>query len=101
MVQEQEEEQLTERITTNTGILLYPNPTDGLGVVLHWKEATEGMAQVTITDMAGREVYRNSVATDERDRTEIRFEQRLAPGVYMVQFIQGEKRITERLIVAR
>jgi PKD repeat protein len=101
MVQEQNEESLTERIAANTGILLYPNPTDGMGVVLHWKEAAQGMAQVIITDLAGREVYRNGVATDERDRTEIRFEQRLAPGVYMVQFIQGEERITERLIVAR
>ncbi|MFN8699914.1 MAG: MopE-related protein [Flavobacteriales bacterium] len=101
MVQEQEEESLTERIATNTGILLYPSPTDGISVVLHWKDVSEGMAQVIITDPAGREMYRNSVATDERDRTGIRFEQRLAPGVYMVQFIQGDKRITERLIVAR
>jgi len=100
MIAEQGEDNSVFRIASDDNNLsVFPNPADGETLTVSWTADIKGMANVVIADLSGREVYLSRFAADDRNRFEIRFEQRLAPGVYMVQFIRGDERISERLVV--
>src|ERR1019366_5407450 len=44
----------------NEGINVYPNPTSGI-IGVQWQNQATGIADVIVTDMTGREVYKSSI----------------------------------------
>lgn len=71
---------------------LYPNPTTGIC----WLELPQVSAStdVSITDVAGKVVYKNTV----KDQSKIAFDlSKVAKGVYMVKVVTATKTYTERV----
>lgn len=83
----------------NTGI--YPNPGNGALVNINITDVVSNEVFVKIVDALGRTVYTNRYAVDGGLNTTIVFEQPLASGLYMVEFIVDGVSIVERMMVGK
>ena len=70
----------------NTNVMVYPNPTSGMLYV------SEGLSDVRLFDVAGREVYSASDVVNYIDLNQV------AKGVYMLIAFDGEKYISTKII---
>lgn len=82
------------RIDDAPGISVYPNPSVA-DFNLQWKGFEQGkMLRITVTDMMGRRVYQDEVS----GVSSLRFGTTLKPGMYSVTLLQGERRVTQKLV---
>ncbi len=77
---------------------LYPQPFQSglLSIESEW--ITTGMIQIQMLDLTGRVVYQNLVEASN-GRLSFQVDQQ-APGMYLINLQQGEKRSTQRLIIS-
>jgi hypothetical protein len=77
---------------------LYPQPFQSglLSIDSEW--ITTGMIQIQMLDLTGRVVYQNLVEASN-GRLSFQVDQQ-APGMYLINLQQGEKRSTQRLIIS-
>jgi len=107
----QDEEQNLGLKTTTTGSLaLWPNPNRGdqLWVDLSGIEAGVESVSVDILDLSGKQIVARIIPTSfdsaqdgDRLNTVLDLQGDLATGMYLVNITAGEKRYTERLVVAQ
>ncbi|MEN9639566.1 MAG: hypothetical protein RLZZ262_1435, partial [Bacteroidota bacterium] len=81
--------------------LVYPNPSNGEVVNLNLENVTSENIFVRITDATGRVVYNNRYAVEGALNTVVTFAQPLANGLYTVEFIVDDQRITERMMIQK
>ncbi|MGN6569113.1 MAG: M43 family zinc metalloprotease [Flavipsychrobacter sp.] len=80
-------------------IALVPNPTSSAAYLVV-NEAGNGVAEVTVTDIAGKVVYRTQQKLNgNTNRIEIPAANIAAKGMYLVQIVTPEQNHTEKLVV--
>jgi hypothetical protein len=87
--------------TSNIEAIVYPNPNNGSYLDLSYSSEEMNPVYVRITDAMGRVIWSNSFLPSESWSTRIVFERPLASGMYAVEFLDGETKTVERLIVQR
>ncbi len=80
-------------------VQIFPNPSEGIFQVTA-EDLQDGMAELLITDIAGREVVRKQVQVTNGFYTERINLAKEAVGVYLVNVQQGEVKKTARVIVS-
>lgn len=84
-------------------VLLWPNPNDGDQVMIGLAQLDPAIAsaRVTFTDITGRTVLIQDIATDGRERhtTAIDLHGSLRAGVYMVNVLIGDQAHLQRLVI--
>lgn len=86
-------------VGNDNGIAVAPNPTSGNAYVVI-KDAKENSAQVMVTDITGKVVYRTQSALNSNiTRIEIPASAITVKGIYMVQVVTGDQIHTEKLVV--
>jgi hypothetical protein len=81
--------------------LIYPNPSNGEVVNLNVANVNSDNVFVRIMDATGRIVYTNRYTVDGSLNTIVTFAQPLANGLYTVEFIMDDQRITERMMIQK
>jgi xylan 1,4-beta-xylosidase len=87
----------TERATAVSTLRLAPNPTANF-VDLSWDGQATGPAELSITDVQGRLIQHESVASVSRYRLPV---DHLANGMYFVTVRTSQRRITAKLVINR
>jgi hypothetical protein len=73
----------TKSIANNSGLSIFPNPAKS-NLNIQWKEQPEGCADLTVSDVVGREVYKSSVNINSvSGKTQIDLNG-LKSGVYLI-----------------
>lgn len=75
---------------------IYPNPSNGSGFFLQYKEAAAAALTVTVTDLRGGVVLKKTLEPSGNELYSIQFPRKPSPGVYLV-IVNG--RHAERLAV--
>ena len=77
----------------------YPNPNNGeqISIIIDSDEQKE--VQISIHDLTGRLVYSTQVISEGAFNFELPLDKKLATGVYSVNFISGNEKQSQRLIV--
>lgn len=91
-----------EEVAAQSGLLLYPVPSDGSGfqIIFDAMEGTEGQALLSVIDMSGREVATDAFAITEGEvRREVRFTSALTAGMYMVRVNLNGAMLQSRSVV--
>jgi len=89
--------------TTNSSLAMWPNPNGGdqLWIDLNGIEAGVQTVSVDIFDMTGKQVVTRIIPTQgDRLNTVLDLNGDLATGMYLVNITAGDKRYTERLVIA-
>ncbi len=89
------------QIEKDLNFTLYPNPNDGAMFSLSVDGEIHGDMHLRISDAMGRLVYTNRYAASQYLQTQLVFEYPLTAGLYLVEFIYDNKRVTERLVVEK
>ena len=77
----------------------YPNPVQsGKELTLRLAKDNSSAAILGIYDLLGREVYSTIVRTQEFEEVQIVLPE-VVPGVYLVEFRQGLRKVVKRLVV--
>lgn len=81
-------------------LMIYPNPTDGQSIAVHWDNLPNGTHVVpcSIYEATGALVEVFSIPATETT-TWHAFQNRLTPGVYLLQYTLDTRLIEERLLV--
>lgn len=83
----------------NSGIAVAPNPTNKSAFVII-KDAKSNNAQITVTDVTGKLVYRTEANLNgSLSRIEIPANYISVKGMYLVQVTTGSDKYTEKLVV--
>jgi hypothetical protein len=80
---------------------LYPNPNDGVMMNINLTDISSGDVWVRVYDNFGKMVYQQRYVVEESLNTVVVFDQPLAAGVYMVEFLNADKVFTERMVVGK
>lgn len=87
-----------EYATTNIGLTIFPNPSDGIFTVrYHANEAEQSSLEVV--DLTGRVIYQRAIKNQEGFHNETIQLQHLPAGMYFVNMIINNKKITEKVII--
>lgn len=78
---------------------VYPNPNTGETFTVQL-QGWNGQVQVHVMELTGREVMRTVYTVDGALTTEVTPSAKMASGVYMIRFTQGDRTITRRMIVS-
>jgi hypothetical protein len=81
--------------------MVYPNPSNGEVVNLNVANVTSDNVFVRITDATGRMVYSNRYTVEGSLNTIVSFTQPLAAGLYTVEFVMDNEKITERMMIQK
>lgn len=88
-----------QNITDGNSFLMFPNPNNGKMYMLY-NLTTEKTAEVTITDLTGKEVYSNKIS-NENGRLEISLSD-LKDGVYFYKIRSNEKMLkADKLVIIK
>ena len=85
-----------------TSMVVYPNPGKGSETLLSIENLSKqyNTVDVMVLDAYGKQVYnKNANVSGDHFNTLIRFNQRLAPGIYFIHVNAGETRMSRKLIV--
>ena len=86
-------------ITASTTLSIYPNPNTGEQLSVNLENLTPN-STLTITDIYGKVILTKPLNTDQSEfKVNVKFENKLASGFYLVTIISDGNRITEKLIV--
>lgn len=86
-------------VGNDNNIAIAPNPTTGNAYVVI-KDTKEQTAQIQVTDVTGKVVYRTQSALNgSLTRVEIPASAITVKGIYMVQVVTGDNTHTEKLVV--
>ncbi len=91
-------------VTSDAGFLLWPNPNEGNELRLQVGAIEVGVQSVAVDihDLTGKRVVAREIPTTDRNlNTVIDLNGDLANGMYLVNITVGDKRYTERLVIAR
>ncbi|MFN0032960.1 MAG: T9SS type A sorting domain-containing protein, partial [Flavobacteriales bacterium] len=90
-----------EKMDDVMSVSLYPNPNKGelLNTNLTGIESDEVF--IRVMDNTGKLIYNNRYVVDGSLNAVVVFEQHLASGLYMVEFIAGEKVFVEKMMVEK
>ncbi len=90
---------VNDDVMQRQGMVLTPNPTQGGAHLII--NGGSGTAQVQVTDVTGKVVYRTEqqLAAQGLTKIEIPASSVAVKGMYMVQLVSGNKTMTEKLVV--
>jgi hypothetical protein len=77
---------------------LYPNPAKEF-VDISYRFALSGNAELTITDITGREIYSDVIISDGEEINRRINLKEINKGIYFVTVSQSEQKITRKLIL--
>jgi hypothetical protein len=81
--------------------MVYPNPSNGEVVNLNVANVSSDNVFVRIMDTTGRLVYSNRYTVDGSLNTVVSFAQPLANGLYTVEFIMDNEKLTEKMMIQK
>jgi hypothetical protein len=81
--------------------MVYPNPSNGEVVNLNVANVSSENVFVRIMDTTGRIVYSNRYTVDGSLNTVVSFAQPLANGLYTVEFIMDNEKLTEKMMIQK
>jgi hypothetical protein len=85
--------------TISEEMAVYPNPNRGEVFTVQAAGIESEQVFVRILDMMGKEVYSTGYSVDGVLNAMIQMDRALSAGVYMIELIDGENRMVERMIV--
>lgn len=62
---------------------VYPNPVAGDNIYIYWDNVSKGVATVTITDVAGRELYQSVMDINTGSNSKVNVPG-ITPGIYLI-----------------
>jgi hypothetical protein len=81
---------------------LFPNPTTGLVNIVYGSNSPDATElTITVVDMAGRQLYKNTVDLRMREYAGSLDLYDLAAGMYIVQFSDGFNQMQKQLVIAK
>ena len=83
----QEEQVLTEN---KNQAVIWPNPSNSFFTL---QAVPDGVVDVRVLDVTGKLVYKNRVTNKN-----LQFGEDFKPGLYLVEIIQGENKVTMKII---
>ena len=90
---------LVSAYKTDNGIGIYPNPATAGYVNLEWSQQTAGNAVVSITDMAGREVYNSAIEFNTTSGQAQINVSTFAAGVYIIAIKSADTYFKCKLVI--
>jgi hypothetical protein len=84
-----------ETNTETSGVLIYPNPSDG-EIHIRWPEVS-GRSVITLNDMMGKSVY--SEQKKWNDLPLVINVRGIEPGIYILQIVGDNRNITQKVVV--
>jgi hypothetical protein len=97
LLQERNEDGMS--IEDLTGVLIYPNPSNGNFINLNLEGIDESNIMIDIIDSQGRKVYSQSNVITTNGFVRIEFENQLAAGLYTVLISLTDEILTEKVVV--
>jgi hypothetical protein len=97
LLQERNEDGMS--IEDLTGVLIYPNPSNGNFINLNLEGIDESNIMIDIIDSQGRKVYSQSNVITTNGYVRIEFENQLAAGLYTVLISLTDEILTEKVVV--
>ncbi len=88
----------TEEETLNSLLKVYPNPSNG-NFTLQIDEVKSRNMEIYITDMSGREVYKQSLQPN--GRLDMQLNLNLASGMYLLQVSTEKENLKRKLVIER
>ncbi len=85
----------------NFDAFIYPNPTNGTLVNLSINSHDANEVFIRIMDYTGKVIYNNKYMVDSILNTQVQFEQSLASGIYLVEFVAGDTVVSSKLMVEK
>ena len=85
--------------TSSSSIAVYPNPSNGEVFNLNVSGITEGLWEMSIIDVQGREVMNGQLISENGINTMIAPSTSLNAGIYMINLTNGEEVLSTRLVV--
>lgn len=94
--------ELTDGVGDSFASMLYPNPSNGTSLSVRTLSEDDGVVRMRILDAAGRLVHAEqwNCSSPESVQT-IRFNQAVASGIYTVELLNGDSRLTQKWVVER
>lgn len=80
---------------------IYPNPNDGKMLNINLTDLKGTEVFMRVVDYTGRVIYSNRFIAQESLNTVVIFDQPLASGMYVIEFINGQEIRTEKMIVRK
>jgi hypothetical protein len=84
----------TSEIISNGAIRIWPNPSSSQFNLRLPGNTVKGQLQIRVLDLQGRQVYSATGSTQQ----DYRFGEKLTPGLYYVEVIQGNTRSNFKII---
>lgn len=85
-------------IRVEISIKVFPNPSTSGEFALEFAELTKSdKTDIIIYNLIGKKVYQKQILDKEGPHQEFLHLGHMAKGIYMLQVIQGEKKVTRRL----
>jgi len=85
---------------SNSGLKLFPNPSEGVSQ-LKYHSTELGSLNIVVSDLAGREIYRNEINDFEGNYNEVLDLTGESAGIYFINVIQGDQIHTEKLVIQK
>lgn len=82
-----------ENITEEDRFVVYPNPTEGTMLNIQFLDITMQNAEIVIYDVVGKNIYQQKLnhQTTDTDLIQVRFQEKLAVGNYIIKIIANDK----------
>jgi hypothetical protein len=80
-----------ETVEEEDRFVVYPNPTEGAVLNIQFLDNTIQKAEISIQDVLGKAVYQQRVSNDGTDLLQIRFQEKLSAGSYLIKIISNDK----------
>jgi hypothetical protein len=95
-----ENDEIMYSTSSNTDIVLYPNPNNGSTFNLIWNSAI-GKVDVNIYDATGAVVLKESIFVENGLNQTISFNQKLSSGIYHVSLKNQDNTEVVRFVVSK
>jgi len=83
-----------------SGLKLFPNPSEGVSQI-EYQASEMGALSIVVSDLAGREIYRNEISDFEGNHSETLDLTGESAGIYFINVIQGDQTHTEKLVIQK
>jgi hypothetical protein len=92
---------LASHLSENLELNVFPNPTNGEGLTLSLSGLTSDNVQVKVYDALGRKIESKRYVVDGALQTELKFQQELSDGLYMIEVSSGKMIKSARILIQK
>jgi hypothetical protein len=92
---------VTQDASQGIELSVYPNPSNGEGLTMTLSGLTSDNVQVRVYDALGRKIESKRYVVDATLQIELKFQQELSDGLYLIEVTSGTSTKSVRLLIQR